>query len=99
MVAASVRQHRLLGLRCPDDHIEIALWALVEGKYRTGQICESSGPSLISSTMPTISDGLPDERLSPICLPMGSSPGKYCLANAWLMMATWGFDASSASVK
>src|ERR1022692_1340174 len=53
----------------------------------------------MSSTTPTISMGLAGAEFCAICLPTGSSPGKYTRTKAWFMIATSGLLASSASLK
>src|ERR1700693_6316908 len=71
-----------------------------KGKYRTGGVGISSGPSFISSTTPTISIGLVATGTKESCLPIASALlEKYFSTNAWLTMATLGLDLSSFSVK
>src|ERR1700732_1547538 len=71
-----------------------------KGKYRTGGVGTSSGPSFISSTTPTISIGLLATGTKESCLPRASSSlEKYFFTNAWLTMATLGWDVSSFSLK
>ena len=94
------REHRLLGLRRPHEDREAVGRILRKRHVHRRTASASSGPSLMSSTMPTISIGGCDafEAYSS-CLPIGFSPGKYCLTIAWLMMMTGGFDGRSSPVK